>query len=1545
MAAITVTSNINADNITIACGALGNVAFNDLNPDTIVRASGSWITDGVVVGSKVTFTKAGGSNNGLTYTVTVVVALTITVSENVVAEASTSGYSAVRSWENNDTLTINNNAIVTVNTNQTKFWTGITIAYGKLSVVNASTSNMIRFLMGRSTGTVAVNSITPSSGLGSIEFVGNWIEIGTGNGGSQTFQIPQAAGAVNVTDYIPCVWVETASGSGIYEIWMNATVTYGQGLPFRRGNETSIGLNEFSKFFTQSFNSEPYTNTNPVRTHSTRNLNFGDYNNAVPSGAKVRIPNIIVTDESPVNYYSTTSQFATRTQNCAFNLSSGGSLSVDKALFVQSYLNGTQAQNLTLRNTGFCIPPLISEVYTLVIDNMAICTDPVIRYQSNSTLWINRDNRYWTVTWNYINNASITNLYILADDCSSTANVLSAPLLIQNSVGISADTIVVYLKNKMPRSAITTSAHIGLHLTLLSNCTFNNYVGLGNAGVYAFECSNCTFNGVKLSEGIFHETTNLAANFRIGVDPATGNALVNNTPYYFKVRSYRNYWNITDYYDNPITYSATPYAGHNTLTTQDKPNHPFYFGGGPVYDYANSRWTAVFTWFNNNAAGVLLPTGASPAYEVYRSTVADTLGNNVSGTIAASTTVTWTDPTSVAAAVNLTFANVAKTITRSAGSWVTDLIVVGCRVTFTTALNSASYTVSNVTATVLTINESPVNEGPVAISAYFKGSALADSTTYYYTLRKYDATGIYTDSAQQRVITPTAASVVRSSNLITQSSAADNAYWTKTNVTATANSRLSPLETSVGTASGDTLTWTGTANNIFVNAAAITVSASTAYTFSCYMASNDVSGCDVNIEIEVVASTPVSANCVLNQTWQRFSVSQTSTTGGAVGFVRIKNTANSLSKVTYVVLCTLEPSSSYKFALATSGSAATNIIGYQELTTLRPWSKDGGQGVELALNTAPSGVLWSEVFMGTSAGFTPSVTNMVASSWTGGNSYAIQLMSCNLMTFKNVSKINYGGWSAGSLIYLNQTTNSKFITGTFDFNYGGNIFVNAGNLSNNNFFHNWTINNLRSYVAGLFTVNNNSQNLVFQNIKSNIGDMFINPGWLGCVMRGVVGGRSVQLEGPASTIVLDNGTDGLELNYTTTYDTDYHLMYFSSSLGCLFLCFNASTLSNKPYTLSGTASFNNSGKLYLPASGDSITYTWPYKIYGVSGLTASTGYQVITPMGSTTFANTGKTITRTSGSWIAEGVTSGTVLLFSGTVSNNTSYTVEKVTSATVIQCISSNTLVDETVSNPNYVKYFEPVVRTVDCGNMTRKGHLIYKEYSIDTGSGYSSWKELKYSNLVTESVSASTGFYLKIRLTQRSGFPWDTKSNGGFDLACVGQTVQNASSSPTKTGTILSYEDEGTVGTLCITPLTGTWADNDTLFCSGTQRALINKATPTLLPAYTSYIDGLELICQVDQTVLYPEASPTLTLTGVQVGSEIRVLKDSDNTELAGIESTDSSTWSTTYEYKGSSISVHIVVLALGYKYLRISGITLTDTDLSIPVQQEIDRVYNNP
>lgn len=63
-------------------------------------------------------------------------------------------------------------------------------------------------------------------------------------------------------------------------------------------------------------------------------------------------------------------------------------------------------------------------------------------------------------------------------------------------------------------------------------------------------------------------------------------------------------------------------------------------------------------------------------------------------------------------AISLTFSN-AGTISRGADSFITDGFVIGNKITTDATLNPGPFTITNVTAFVITVSEAVVNEGPV----------------------------------------------------------------------------------------------------------------------------------------------------------------------------------------------------------------------------------------------------------------------------------------------------------------------------------------------------------------------------------------------------------------------------------------------------------------------------------------------------------------------------------------------------------------------------------------------------------------------------------------------------------------------------------------------------------------------------------------------------------------------------------------------------------------------------------------------------------------
>lgn len=90
-------------------------------------------------------------------------------------------------------------------------------------------------------------------------------------------------------------------------------------------------------------------------------------------------------------------------------------------------------------------------------------------------------------------------------------------------------------------------------------------------------------------------------------------------------------------------------------------------------------------------------------------------------------------------------------------------------------------------------------------------------------------------------------------------------------------------------------------------------------------------------------------------------------------------------------------------------------------------------------------------------------------------------------------------------------------------------------------------------------------------------------------------------------------------------------------------------------------------------------------------------------------------------------------------------------------------------------------------------------------------------------------------------------------------------------------------------------------------------------------------------------PPTSYTFTLTNLITNSEVRLYRDSDNSELGGVENS-STTWQYGYTYTGD-VAVHAHILHLDYQWLKLSNLTLSNSNQSIPVQQIPDRNYENP
>ena len=96
-------------------------------------------------------------------------------------------------------------------------------------------------------------------------------------------------------------------------------------------------------------------------------------------------------------------------------------------------------------------------------------------------------------------------------------------------------------------------------------------------------------------------------------------------------------------------------------------------------------------------------------------------------------------------------------------------------------------------------------------------------------------------------------------------------------------------------------------------------------------------------------------------------------------------------------------------------------------------------------------------------------------------------------------------------------------------------------------------------------------------------------------------------------------------------------------------------------------------------------------------------------------------------------------------------------------------------------------------------------------------------------------------------------------------------------------------------------------------------------------------------DQQIPHPLPGVNLTLTNLKPGTEVRVYRASDNVELDGTDLIPGTTFTYSYQYSENT-AIFVTFIKPGYKWRRIP-LSLTATDQTIPIFQQIDPAYSNP
>jgi hypothetical protein len=182
-----------------------------------------------------------------------------------------------------EVLDIRNGATLTINSTPSVLPGNIScITSGKLRIENNSTTTPIRVPL------LDMNRDFRFEGNGVMEVRGQMMEIGTGTGASQSFNFATLySGVINDITYVE---VETASGSGEYTPWGIVPI---DPIYFNVGRTDGGGA-------ISEFVGTPYAAGKVAFWHDTnKTLSFGDNTNgwSVPTGCKIRIPNILITND------------------------------------------------------------------------------------------------------------------------------------------------------------------------------------------------------------------------------------------------------------------------------------------------------------------------------------------------------------------------------------------------------------------------------------------------------------------------------------------------------------------------------------------------------------------------------------------------------------------------------------------------------------------------------------------------------------------------------------------------------------------------------------------------------------------------------------------------------------------------------------------------------------------------------------------------------------------------------------------------------------------------------------------------------------------------------------------------------------------------------------------------------------------------------------------------------------------------------------------------------------------------------------------------
>lgn len=303
---------------------------------------------------------------------------------------------------------------------------------------------------------VGVDALTCTvNRLNTFKVRGDWFEfLGTTTSGTRTtqYQIPSNGSAV----YAPGVWVETDTGSGIYEFYP----CFGTLTALAANIATDSLRGKVCWISSAGLVSFGYDGTNST----------GGY--CPPSGRKIRIPNIFFNTCTAAALTVNSLPNATLATRYEFLTTGGGTLDIDKCS-INWYVNLSQAYSANISNTGILTSATLSEIATpLTWTNVGIGQEA-----ANTQIALN-------LSFCFAGGTFTDCTYLRSAQAGSGAYVLS-------STDINGFTFNNCQFRTTVKAANATTGSINLIRGV--NCVFNNTV-LGAGRVFQTTCINNDFN-------------------------------------------------------------------------------------------------------------------------------------------------------------------------------------------------------------------------------------------------------------------------------------------------------------------------------------------------------------------------------------------------------------------------------------------------------------------------------------------------------------------------------------------------------------------------------------------------------------------------------------------------------------------------------------------------------------------------------------------------------------------------------------------------------------------------------------------------------------------------------------------------------------------------------------------------------------------------------------------------------------------------------------------------------------------------------------------